>query len=228
MGPAYTRVAHPLRALLKPGAKFPPNAEQLRAIEGLKDLLVETHRLAVPDERAAIAAAAAWLAGDPPRGRPYEAAADTSKIAMGGVLGQCAENNGKLLILMYWSAPLSDAQSQWHPLEQEFWGLLQLRREIIKHFGRIPPIMHTDHGYLTRIEYLPLPRIDAKHYRWFTELTQGGALLLHRAGKGALLKLPDALGRNPPNRDDLILARTGEWTQLRAAIKGVDPSQELH
>ena len=46
-------------------------------------------------------------------------------------------------------------------------------------------------------------------------------MLLHRAGKGALLKLPDALGRNPPNRDDLILARTGEWTQLRSAIKGV-------
>ena len=45
--------------------------------------------------------------------------------------------------------------------------------------------------------------------------------MLHRAGKGALLKLPDALGRNPPDRDDLILARTGEWTQLRSAIRGV-------
>eukprot|EP00969_Alexandrium_andersonii_P018652 814590-Alexandrium_andersonii.AAC.1 len=66
---------------------------------------------------------------------------------------------------MYWSAPLSEAQSQWHPFEQEFWGLLQLRREIAKHFGRIPPVMYTDHGTVTRLEYLPLQRIEAKHYR---------------------------------------------------------------
>ena len=49
---------------------------------------------------------------------------------------------------------------------------------------------------------------------------------MHRAGKGALLKLPDALGRNPPNRDDLILARTGEWTQLRSVIRGVGAAIE--
>ena len=78
--------------------------------------------MAVPDEAAAIQAAAAWLSGAPPAGRPYEGGADTSKIAVGGVSGQCAENNGELMILMYWSAPLSLAQSQWHPLEQEFWG----------------------------------------------------------------------------------------------------------
>ena len=71
---------------------------------------------------------------------------------------------------MYWSAPLYPAQRQWHPLEQEFWGLLQLRRAIVKHFGRIPIVMHTDHGTITRIEYLPLARTDAKHYRWHAEL----------------------------------------------------------
>ena len=82
--------------------------------------MMEDHTLAVPDEEAAIRAAAAWQAGAPPAGRPCEGGADTSKIAMGGGLGQCAEANGKLRILMYWSAPLSPAQSQWHPLEQEF------------------------------------------------------------------------------------------------------------
>ena len=137
------------------------------------------------------------------------------------MLGQCDRANGKLRILMYWSAPLSPAQSQWHPLEQEFWGLLQLKRETVKHFGRIPMILHTDHGTITRIEYLPLARIDAKHYRWHAELTQGGSVLLYRAGTGALHTLPDALGRHPPDRDRLVLARIGEWTQLRSTIRRV-------
>ena len=65
-GPAYSRVAHPLRPLLKPGAQFPPNEEQRQAIERLKELMIEQHLLTVPDEAAAIAAAAAWNAGMPP------------------------------------------------------------------------------------------------------------------------------------------------------------------
>ena len=60
MGPTYSKVAHPLRPLLKPGAVFPPDEEQLAAIEGLQSLIQEAHMLAVPDEAAAIAAANAW------------------------------------------------------------------------------------------------------------------------------------------------------------------------
>ena len=56
-GPEYSRVADPLRVFLKPGASFPPNAEQVKAIEGLKELVVEQHLLYVPDEAAAIEAA---------------------------------------------------------------------------------------------------------------------------------------------------------------------------
>ena len=44
----YARVAEPLRALLKPSAQFPPNDKQLEAIENLKDLVVEFHKLCVP------------------------------------------------------------------------------------------------------------------------------------------------------------------------------------
>ena len=106
-------------------------------------------------------------------------------------------------------------------MEQEFWGLVQFGREVVKHFGRIPMVLHTDHGSVTRLEYLPLIRIEAKHFRWHAELTQGGSLLRYRAGTGALNRLPDALSRNPPDRDDLILARIGEWTQHRAIIRGV-------
>ena len=168
----------PLRPLLKADAVFPPNKEQLQAIEEMKKLVVEDHLLAVPDERSAIMAAQAFMNGDPPVGCPYELGADTSKIAMGGVLGQAEEPGGKLRILMYWNGPLSPAQSQWHPFEQEFYGLLQCKRAAVKHFGRIPMVIHTDHANLTRMEYLPLERIDAKHYRWHAELVQGGCLLL--------------------------------------------------
>ena len=52
------------------------------------------------------------MAGDPPAGIPYEAGADTSKIAMGGLLGQADSPGGKLRVLMYWSSPLSPAHSQ--------------------------------------------------------------------------------------------------------------------
>ena len=94
--------------------------------------MAETHRLAVPDEEAALIAAHAWLAGEPPAGRPYESGADTSKIARGGVTGQCLVMDGKLMILLYWSAPLSPSQSNYKPFEQEFLGLLHLRRDTIK------------------------------------------------------------------------------------------------
>ena len=68
-------------------------------------MVVEDHLLAVPDEQSAIAAARAWMAGHPPTGCPYEAGADTSKIAMGGLLGQAEAPGGKLRVLMYWSVP---------------------------------------------------------------------------------------------------------------------------
>ena len=55
MGPTYAMEAGPLRSLLKPGAAFPPNEAQLQAIQRLKELIVEFHVLAIPDEAAAIA-----------------------------------------------------------------------------------------------------------------------------------------------------------------------------
>jgi hypothetical protein len=122
-GPGYSRVAVPLRPLLPPGAVFPPNEEQKKAIEGLKQLVLEDHVLAVPDEAAAIAAANAWLSGELPTGRPYEMAADTTGYAIGSVAGQCTQDNGKLRVLLYFSAHLSPCQQNWHPFEQEFWGL---------------------------------------------------------------------------------------------------------
>ena len=75
-GPTYAKVAAPLRPQLRPNATWPMSAEQKAAIEGLKDLLEEPHTLAVPDARAAIEAAAAWLAGAAPAGRAYEMGAD--------------------------------------------------------------------------------------------------------------------------------------------------------
>ena len=83
-------------------------------------------------------------------------------------------------------------------------------------------VIHTDHANLVRLEYLPLDRIDAKHYRWLTEASAGGCLLLYRPGSGVLHRLPDALSRNPPERDFLVIARTSEWTQLRMNIRGVE------
>jgi len=215
-----------LRALLKPGAVFPPNPEQLKAIEQLKQLILDDHVLAVPDEMDAILAANRWLGGQPPAGRPYEMSADTSGYAIGGIMGQCAEPGGKLKVLGYFSAHLSPSQQQWHPFEQEFFGLLCTRRNMIKHFGRIPTLIHTDHANIARVEGLPLERIEAKHYRWNSELRQGGSKILYRPGVGTLHRGPDGISRHPEGRDQLIMARSQEWKGFRDVIKGVDESIE--
>ena len=220
-GPEYARVADPLRPLLRPTAVFPPNDKQVLAIEKLKELVLEHHRLCVPDEAAAIEAANAWLSGAPPAGRPYEIGADTSGYAIGGVCGQCDKNNGKLLALLYCTAHLAEHQQHWHSSEQELWGLLQVKREKNKQLGRIPNVTHTDHANLARLENLDLNRIDPKHYRWYQEIVEGGSLLLHRPGASALHKGPDGLSRNVEGRDQLILAKSNEWKNLRRRIKGI-------
>ena len=45
---------------------------------------------------------------------------------------------------------------------------------------------------------------------------------MYRAGTGAAHNVPDALSRNPPVRDELILARTGDWEYHRSVIRGVE------
>ena len=82
-GPFYAKVAAPLAPLLGKNPMFPMTAEQEAAVQGLKDLMCEQHRLAVPDEAAAIEAANAWLAGLPPAGRPYEGGVRQLRVRAG-------------------------------------------------------------------------------------------------------------------------------------------------
>ena len=58
-------------------------------------------------------------------------------------MGQATEKGGRLKFLLYWSGPLTESQSQWHPFEQEMYGLLELKRAAVKHLGRIPMVLHT-------------------------------------------------------------------------------------
>ena len=48
------------------------------------------------------------------------------------------------------------------------------------------------------------------------------ARFLYRSGTGAAHNVQDALSRNPPVRDELILARTGDWEDYRSVIRGVE------
>ena len=96
---------------------------------------------------------------------PALMAADTSGYAIGGVTGQCVREGGKLKVLAYFSAHLSSCQQRWHSFEQEFFGLLCSRRDMVKHLGRIPSVIHTDHANIARVEGLPLERVEAKHLR---------------------------------------------------------------
>ena len=95
---------------------------------------------------------------------------------------------------------------------------------MVRHLGRIPSIIHTDHANISRLEALPLARIDAKHFRWCSELLQGGSRLHHRPGLSASSRGPDAISRHPEGCDQLVLDRASEWNRHRAAIRGVQQS----
>ena len=89
----------------------------------------------MPDEAAAIAAANAWMSGLEPAGRPYEGGADSCGYALGGIFGQACPMTNALKPLMYFNEPLSLAQQRWTPYEQEFYGLLRLRRRSVEESG---------------------------------------------------------------------------------------------
>ena len=130
------------------------------------------------------------------------------------------------MVLMYFSAHLSDSQQKWHPYRQEFYALLCTNREAVKHFGRIPKIIFTDHATIVRQTDLPLGRIDPMEFRWMMELRQGGSLLLHRPGTSQAHQGADGVSRNPPGAQSVILARKREWIAFRAKIKGVEEGLE--
>ena len=96
--------------------------------------------------------------------------------------------------------------------------MLNVVREKVKQLGRIPDVDHTDHANLARLENLDIHRIEAKHYRWYIEITGGGSLLLYRPGTSALHRGPDGLSRNVEGRDRLILAGSSDWEQYRTRI----------
>ena len=79
-------------------------------------------------------------------------AADASRYASGGIIGQCTKDGGKLRVLGNYSAHMSPCQQRYHPYEQEFSGLLYTRRDMIKQLGRIPAIIRTDHANIARVE----------------------------------------------------------------------------
>ena len=95
-------------------------------------------------------------------------------------------------------------------------GLLNTRRDATKHLGRIPAVIHRDHANIARLEALPLDRVDSKHYRWLSELLQGGSFLLYRPEAGVLHRAPDGSSPDPEGRDKLLVARSREWKNQRA------------
>ena len=114
----------------------------------------------------------------------------------------------------------------WHSFEQELWGLLATKREIRKQLGSIPVIMHTDHANLARLENLTASRIEAKIFRWFSEIVSDGSILLHRPGQASSHRGPDGISRNPPGRDKLIRAKDSEWKDWRKRIRGIQQAIE--
>ena len=63
-----------------------------------------------------------------------------------------------LMVLMYFSAHLSDSQQKWHPYQEPFYAFVCTNREAVKPLGLIPKIFYTDHASTARQVVRPLDR----------------------------------------------------------------------
>ena len=70
---------------------------------------------------------------------------------------------------------------------------------------------------------MPLKRLDAMHYRWMSELLQGGSKLVYRPGTGVMHKGVDGLSRNVPGIQELQLSKQRDWIEYRLQEKSGVP-----
>ena len=70
--------------------------------------------------------------------------------------------------------------------------------------------------------------MNLKHVRWWTALTADGSRFEHLAGKSRLMQIPDALRRDPPNRDELLKWRTDDLARMKKTISEFDVEEYVH
>jgi len=178
-GPQYAKILEPVRYWLRPGAKFPMSPEAHRALERLRNLLVETHKLFVEDSQAAASGI-----------RPYEYIADCCGLALGGVHVQLSKDFSRFLPLSYCTQSLTVVQARYHPSEQELYANLISRRKFRKEFGCIPAWGWSDHQNVVRLLHLPADRIGPKQFRWHCEITSDGTTINAINGRECLPTRP--------------------------------------
>lgn len=211
-GPTYARISAPLKSSLKRRATFPPSDGQLAAIEAVKELFIKDHLLAIPDTMAALVVATAWLADEPPAGRPYEMGADTKRLRHRGC--EVPLRQGKC------EAPGAAVHASRLRTRVSKSCAACARRDCVEQLGGILAILQSGHLNITCVDASPLPRFAPKHFRWMRDLFQGGSRLLYRPCTGALHLGRYATSRHRGGRDHLIPAKASKCSKQRATTKG--------
>ena len=104
------------------------------------------------------------------------------------------------------------------PVGEQLWAHKDAREDFRPKFQSIPVVLCTDHINNCRLQDLPFERVNLKHVRWWTALTADGSRFEHLAGKSWLMQIPDALSRDPPNRDELLKWRADDLARMKKTI----------
>ena len=76
--------------------------------------------------------------------------------------------------LGYYSECLDATKQLWHASKQELYVQKKAKLSFRRNLGQPPEFAWTDHANLTRLQYMPLERLDPLLFRYFAELTGDG------------------------------------------------------
>ena len=174
----YAKLAYPLYALTRKGARFNWTADCEVAFETLKSKLITAPVMAYPDFE-----------------RSFTLETDASKQGLGAILSQVQTGN-RLHPVAYASRSISAAEANYAVTDLEtlavVWAITHFRYHLYGHDVTII----TDHAAVKAI--LGAPNLTGQHARWWTKVYGSGIKkveIVHRSGKKN--QHADALSRQP-------------------------------
>ncbi len=193
----YAKIAKPLFDLLKKNQKFIWNEEAHNAFNKLKDCLISTPILNLPDFS-----------------KEFTIFCDASGTGIGSVLSQVID--GKEKVIGYYSKMLTEAERKWTTLERECFSLLSAIKHFRSYVYGTKFNVVVDNNPLTWLKTAQFA--SSRLMRWATELQSYDFDLKYRAGKSH--SNADALSRA---FDEVILINSDvdRWKELQNKDFGI-------
>ncbi|GKT15287.1 gag-pol polyprotein [Aduncisulcus paluster] len=201
--PHYSSLMEPIIRLLNKSTVFAWGTEQDRALEAVKEHLLDGKCLApIKDEGELIL---------------YT---DASSIAVGGVLMQVQE--GIEAPICFLSKKLTEVQQRWTVGEQEAWGVVYSVLQCASYLRGRHFTLKTDHRNLVYVQKTP----NAKTTRWRLRLEEFDFDIQHIPGTSNILA--DALSRLKSPEEAVSLKSLSELQPAKRLMVRLLKSQEYH